>query len=634
MDWIYNMKRFVSNLQFAFCNFQFAIRQFLLGMILFWIASVPATAQEYSFSVPKLQMYVTIQPDASVKIDYTFLFRNNPGAHPIDIVDIGTPHAVYTLGDIRAWIDDQPLTVIRHSTVVKGFEVHLGDGTIAPGGKGSLRVVFTMPKMVYQDTTRKDYASFRITPTWFGDKYVTGNTHIQVAVQLPKGVKPDEALFQDLPFSQKALTKDGTVVYWDFPTVRLTGPHIVAVSFPKGDMRVIKLTALDLLLKWFSESTEARIVCGAIFLVLFAIVYFRFSGGTGFSLYFILSGLACIGFFFSPGWHLISLPLVVMLIGLNEWLLSKRKMHYMPPIAQVEGGGIKRGLTAPEAAVLLELPIAKVLSLVIFGMLKKSALRQLSADPLTVSVDDSLQIKSNKDLLADENKRTQFYREAGQKKGIVVHAYEQPFLFLLENNPGKPVKEIDFAVPVRQIIAGAAARMKGFDLSETQDYYRSIIKRAAEQAAAIGDIPQREATVDRNFEWILMDDDYPTVFTGWPYRPIWTRGMPMSMPGTAGPASSGTPTPGIPGQTTFSDVAASFSGWAENTMGSMASAIGPVSLNPGQSAGGFLDLSGADRVTGEIFSALAQASNSGGGGGGGCACAGCACACACAGGGR
>ena len=112
----------------------------------------------------------------------------------------------------------------------------------------------------------------------------------------------------------------------------------------------------------------------------------------------------------------------------------------------------------------------------------------------------------------------------------------------------------------------------------------------------------------------------------------------MSMPGVPSVPSS---VPSIPGQTTFKDVASSFSGWAENTMGNMASAIGPGSLGAGPSAGGFLDLSGADHVTGEIFQALSDASTSGGSGGGGglgggcaCACAGSACACACAGGGR
>jgi hypothetical protein len=635
MEEMVNMKSFINNMQFAICSYKFALKHLflLLTATLLWSVAAAAQAQEYSFSVPNLRMYVIVQPDASVKIDYVIEFNNNQHAHEIDIVDIGTPHAGYRLSDIRAWLDDQPLPDIRPSTVVSpGFEVHLGNGEIRPGRSGTLHIVFNMPKMIFQDTTRNDYASLRITPTWFGEQSVTGNTHIQVAIQLPKSVKPDEALFQDLPFTKKAIIKDGTLVYWDFPTVRLTGKHMVAVSFPKGEIKVIKQSSLDLLLKWFSESPEARITCGIIFLVLFAILFFRFSGGTGFSVFFILSGLACIGFYFSPGWHLISLPIVVLLIGFNEWLLGKRKMHYMPPIAQVEGGGIKRGLTAPEAAVLLELPIAKVLSLVIFGMLKKGILRQLSADPLSVAVDDTFQLKSDA-LLTDENQRTQFYRDAGQKKGTVVNAYEQPFLFLLEKNPGKAVKDIDFGVPVRQLISGAASRMAGFNLRETQDYYRSIIKRAAEQAAAIGDIPQRQATVDRNFEWILMDDHYPTVFTGWPYQPMWMRGSPMSLPGTPAMPSSA---PSIPGQTTFTDVASSFSGWAENTMGNMASAIGPGSLSVGQSAGGFLDLSGADHVSGEIFSALAEASTSGGGGGGGggCACAGCACACACAGGGR
>lgn len=627
----------ISNLQFAICNFKFAIKYlfFSLAAILFWAMAASAPAQEYSFGVTKLQMYVTVQPDASAKIDYEIEFHNNPRAHEIDIVDIGTPHAGYSLNNIRAWIDGQAVggqDILPSTVVHPGFEVHLGRGTIRPGKSGTLRIEFTMPKMVFQDTTREDYASFRITPTWFGEQYVTGNTHIQVAIQLPKSVKPDEALHQGLPFTNKALTKQGTVVYWDFPADRLTGPHMVAVSFPKRDMQqVIKQTALDLLLKWFSESPEARIICGGIFLVLFAIVFFRFSGGTGFSVYFIFSALSCLGFYLSPGWHLLSLPIVVVLIGVNEYLLSKRKIHYMPPLAQVEGGGIKRGLTAPEAAVLLELPVVKVLSLVIFGMLKKGILRQLSPDPLTVAVADAFNLESNS-LKDNQAQHTTFYREAAQKKGIVVHAYEEPFLFLLGKNPGKPVKDIDFRVPVRQFIAGAAARMKGFDLRQTQEYYRAIIKRAAQQAAAIGDIPQKEATIDRNFEWILMDDNYPTVFDyGWPYRPIWTRGAPMSMPGVpVGPGSA----PSIPGQTTFGDVAASFSGWAENTMGSLASSISPGSLNAGQAAGGFLDLSGADRVTGEIFSALSEASSSGGGGGGGCACAGCACACACAGGGR
>ena len=588
-------------------------------------ASNRSLAQDYYFGVPKVQMTVTVNPDASAKIEYDFTFRNTGRGHRIDVVDVGTPHSGYNLNNVRASVDGHTLHDIRDSTYVKGFEVHLGPFAIPPSSTGKVHVEFTMPNMVYQDTTNPELASMRISPTWFGNQYVQGDTHLQIAIQLPKSVKPDEVLHQGHEFSLKAMTDDGTRVGWDFPSVRFTGKNMVALSFPKRDMqKVIKQTAIDLLLIWFEDSPRVRITLGVIFMVLWAVVFFRFSGGTGFTVYIIVAGVCGFVFWKYPGCHLLAMPCIVMLLGLNEWLLARRKSHYMPPIAEIEGGGIKRGLTAPEAAVLLELPIGKVLSLAIFGMLKKGIIRQVKDDPLTVAVNEPFLVKSS------TVKHTVFYRQVAVEQGIVIHNYEQPFLFLIQSNPTKPVREIDFSRPVKMLIQSAANRMKGFDLSDTQDYYRSIIRRATEQAAAIGDIQQQEKTINRNFEWILMDDDYGRVFRHRPsYRPIWWySGSSGSSP--VGPSSA--PSAGG-GNTSFGDVAASFSGWTENTMGGMADAIAPGSLSLPGHEGGFLNLSGVDHVTGEFFSALSS-SGGGGGGGGGCACAGCACACACAGGGR
>jgi hypothetical protein len=596
-----------------------------------------ATAAEYRFGVPSLDLNVVVNPDASVRMIYDIRFQNNAIGHPIDVVDIGTPNDDYDLARVEASIDGTPLHNIRESTYIDtGFEVHLGSKTIPPGGSGTLHVEFNVSHMVYQDTTRDDYASLRVTPTWFGSQYVTGNTHIKVAVHAPKGVAPEELLHQGQEFSEKALFNERAVAVWQWPADRLDKPHMVGLSFPKHPMdRVIRQTAWGLLLKWFANSTQARVVAGLIFVGLLGFAFFRFSGGTGVSVFFVLTVAAVFVFVNSPFWHLVSMPVIVVVVGLNEWMLSKRKAHYMPPIAETEGGGIKRGLTAPEAAALLELPIARVLGLVIFGMLKKGVVHQLQADPLVVDVDEEFKIKEGQ-ILASPEERASFYRKAAQKRGIVVHKYEQPFLYLLTNNPGKPVKEIDFSVPMKQLLERVASRMKGFDLSDTQAYYRSIVRRATDMAKQVGDIPQREKLLDRNFEWILMDDDYPTVFTtGRPYWPIWTRG---GWSGSRGPATAapraGASGPEMTGSPSFGDVASSFAGWTENTMGSLASSISPGALQVENPSGGFLDLSGADRVTGEFFEALSESGGSGGGVGGGCACAGCACACACAGGGR
>ncbi len=236
------------------------------GIILFASVATPAAGQDYLFNVPQMKMLVTPNADASATIVYVVTFRNNPVGHAIDVVDIGTPHAGYNLANVRASIGGHPLSDVRVSQYVKpGFEVHLGQFAIPPGGTGTLHVEFAMPDMVYQDTTRSDYASLRITPTWFGEQYVQGLTHLLVAIQLPKDVKPDQVLYQNpkAPFSLKAATDEGAIVGWNFPAVRLTGEHIVGVSFPKGpNQRVIHQTAIDLLVKWFAKS-QGRGSCWA-----------------------------------------------------------------------------------------------------------------------------------------------------------------------------------------------------------------------------------------------------------------------------------------------------------------------------------------------------------------------------------
>lgn len=600
-----------------------------MALLCFWSA---ATAQDYSFSVPSLKMQVFVNADASVKIVYDITFNNR--GRPIDVVDIGTPHEDYRLGNVTASIGGAALRDVRKSGYVDpGFEVHLDGRTIAAGSEATLHVEFTMPDMVYQDTTNPDNASLRITPTWFDRKFVTGQSDIQVAIHLPAGVKPEEALHHGKQFSAKAIFGEDkhTVVSWRWPSSRATGPHEAGVSFPKRGMtRVVTMSKFGLLVKWFRESPGVRFLAGIAFLIGFGILFFRFSGGTGISVFVVLALVLVIWFYNSPAAHLIAFIPLIVLIALNEWHLWRRQPRYVSAIAQVEGGGIKRGLTAPEAAVLLELTLGKVLTLVIFGLLKKRILRQVQAEPLTVEVDPPFKLPD--DARADPKKQAKFYRRAGRDNNTVIHPYEHPFLFLLESNPGKPAAELNFSAPVKNLIERVVARMKGFDLSDTQDYYRSIVSRAMTQARSIGEIEQREEALDRDFEWLLLDDDYPTVFThrDYHYRPSWTRGSTGGSTDTSSSPASG-------GKTSFGDVAASFAGWSENTMGKMATAIMPGGLDVGEAPAGVIDLSGVDRVTGDFFKAISEASEGSGGfggGGGGCACAGCACACACAGGGR
>jgi hypothetical protein len=407
--------------------------------------------------------------------------------------------------------------------------------------------------------------------------------------------------------------------------------------------RVVEQSLLDLTRKWLEDNPSMRLFLGILAAGLFGFAYFRFTGGTGWSVFFIL---LAVGFFLWAGSIFASLwliPLTLGLVGLVEWRLAERKDKYLPAIAQVEGGGIKRGLTAPEAAVLLEMPLNKVLLLVLFGLLEKGVIRLENDDPLAVSVNDAYIAKQE----TSDARRAQ-RRDVAKEAGIVLRGYEHVVLDILQDNPGKPVHKMDFSEPTKAIVQSVVDRMEGFDLSDTKEYYRKIIDRAMTKAQRIGEIPEFEEFMDRNMPWILMGDDYGPVFRrrGYEYRPVWVRpyiggghrsgggeGLPSFGGGDSG---AGPSAPG--GKTSFGDVAAAFAGWTENQAGNLADTISPSAMQL-PDAGGFVNLSGADRITGDIFKALAEgAASSGGGGssGGGCACAcaGCACACACAGGGR
>ena len=94
-----------------------------------------------------------------------------------------------------------------------------------------------------------------------------------------------------------------------------------------------------------------------------------------------LGTILCFGFF---AFMFIGLPILSAIQG------QRRKLQYIPPRIGIEGHGIKRGLTAVEAGILMEEPLDKVLTMILFGVVKKGAASVVTRDPLKVQVTDPL----------------------------------------------------------------------------------------------------------------------------------------------------------------------------------------------------------------------------------------------------
>jgi len=604
------------------------------------ISAPAAEAQQYSFSVPEVTMECTINPDASVRIHYRIVFENSSFGHAIDVVDVGLPHDDYDTGAMSAWLDGTQIMRIARSTYIDtGVEVNLGLG-IPAGGRGVFEFETTMPDMVFSDTTDDALASFRITPTWFDGNLVNGSTDIRIAIHLPPGIAAEEVVHQGTEFFNKADLGDHALVGFRFSEASFTRSHIVGISFPRRSMtRIIEITKWDLLVKWWEDNPQMRLMAGVLMFLVFMLFFMRFTGWTGWSVLVFASVSLGALFFFQPLFQLYAIPILIVGAALTEWRTQKRKRDYLPPIASVEGGGIKRGLTAPEAAILLEMPLGRVLSLVVFGLLRKGIVRQQNLKPLSVDIVDSIAAATGK----------KGRRKAAARAGLVIHGYEHAFLDALEANLGLSVNETDFVDAMRLLISHVAERVLGFDVDETRKYYRYQVQRAWTEAQSIGELDARTKKVDEKLEWLLMDDDYDDHFvtwgnTGYWYRPGWgyvhghATGGALDAAGAIGDAAASVGGGALDHTTTsFGDVAAGFAGWTERVTGQLSNAIRPGDVRADGGAG-VVDLSGADSVTGDVLKAFFEGGSGGGGGGGGggcaCACAGCACACACAGGGR
>ena len=242
---------------------------------------------------------------------------------------------------------------------------------------------------------------------------------------------------------------------------------------------------------------------------------------------------------------------------------------YQPAVARIEGGGIKRGLTPPEGAVLLGKPLNLTLTLVIFDMLRKSFIRQTAAWPLTVEVDEDFRTHGQGlSVQARGEKR----RKAAQAINATLHKYEEPFLEILETNPGLPVHQLDFGVAIQPLVRYVAGRVGDFNLQETRDYYRLIIERAPREARSDGKLTfVRQKVFDRNFGWVLLGEDFGAVLDAadYSYVPAWMRVVPKSETTQEFAALPGKAT-----QTPANDLGGrSFAAWAKEVFASLEGAI-------------------------------------------------------------
>ncbi|MCJ7703473.1 MAG: hypothetical protein MUO62_17970, partial [Anaerolineales bacterium] len=536
-----------------------------------------ALAQDYYFRLDKETVHVLWNDDGSLSLDYTLVFYNDPSGHAIEFVDLGLPNYSYIESSINADVNGQAAAYISSSDYEgsgSGVAIALGNRSIPSGQTGTVHIwVGTIQDVLFIEDTDNTYASAVFIPSYFGSSYVYGNTDLTVIYHLPPGVQPDEPRWHEAPsgFPEEPITgidDQGRITYtWHNPSADGHSRYKFGASFPASYVpsnviaapTIYDRTGID------EDTVMGFLCCGSVggFIVLIA-------------------------------WFGIA----------NE---RRRKMKYLPPKIRIEGHGIKRGLTAVEAAILMEQPMDKVLTMILFSLVKKEAATVISRDPLKLEVSDPLP----EGLRSYENSFLEAFQE---KKALERRKKLQNLMVTL--------------------IRSVANKMKGFSHKETVAYYKKIMERAWQQVES-ADTPEiKSQKFDEHMGWTMLDKDFndrtQDVFrTGpvfipmwWPrYDPGWSstvKSIPKVSSSQTGSGGGGIPSlsmPTLPGSSFAASVVTGIQGFSSDVVGNISDFTNGITTktNP-------IPKSSSTRSSGRSSGGSSCACA--------CACAGCACACA------
>jgi len=544
-------------------------------LILAFSLTTTALAQDYFFRLDLEVVNVFWNADGTMSLDYLMTFTNQPGGHTIEFVDVGMPNGNFDFSSITADIDGNALSISSdfQGTGGEGFVVEMGPYAIPPGQTGTVHVnIGRIEQVLYPDDNDENYASAVFAPAYFISDVVTGTTELTVTYHLPPGVQPEEPRWHNAPSGfpsepQTGFDSNGQITYtWSNASASPSSQYTFGSSFPKTYVpatAIVTPPAFDF-------------------------------GGLIDSLVSNLGPLFCFGFFI---FIFLGSPILAAIQG------NRRKLQYLPPRIAIEGHGIKRGLTAVEAAVLMEQPLDKAMTMILFGTIKKGAAEVVTRDPLQLKLTDPLP--------------------------GTLHPYEKEFLDAFGAKSDAKTRRGDLQKMMVGLVKSVSDKMKGFSRRETIDYYRKIMERAWQQVEQAATPEVKGNLFDQNLEWTMLDREYDDrtrrVFTGPVFVPMWWNRYDPTWRGA--PASTSTPSMPVQGRGSSALPGADFA----------ASVVGGVQTFSQKVIGNVQDFtSRVTNVTNPPPKPTASTGSRGGGGGRSCACA-CACAgcaCACAGGGR
>jgi len=493
---------------------------------------------------------IWINQNGTIDLFYNITLTLDSGDN-INTITVGQPKADFTVGEAI----DQSGNNLSAIDVSQGSDFKVKVTLQSPLQAGQT-VWFTLntnvAHMIYNDTQNPGNVGMQFIPTWY-------NANIQdlrVSIVLPPNVTTD--MVKTSINWTNAFMEDGHLaVYWEKNDLSLNEQFPVGISFPKE----------------YVQNYDTQPPNG------FSIDLFSFAP-------YVVGFLFLIGFIF------------IVVVG----IIAASKKQYLSPQISMETLGVKHGLTAVEASYLLDLKPTKIVTEILYSLLKKRAVWVEATKPSI-----KLRIMPG------------FQSKTGTSETPLRH-YEIDFLKAIRDDG--TLNEEKLAETVMSLRDNTEEKMRGYCRRDTIDYYRNIVTKAWTQVEQAGTPELASNAYDEQLLWLLLDPNVKnhtqTAFQNRAFEPnpLWLwywygythyNPNPIIKPSTTIPTLPTKP-PAIPGAEFANNVATSLESTANNIVVNVEKFANSIIPAPSSKASNEPTQHNATCV---------------------CACHACACACAC-----
>ncbi|HDD64475.1 MAG TPA: DUF2207 domain-containing protein [Thermoprotei archaeon] len=416
---------------------RFLIAILVLSTILCYIPR--SHSQSNKFCIEKEWCLLIIDKSGDVYLTYNLTVSVLSGAIK-SYVTVGMPVKSFEVIEVRELETD---TKINYESIIEGdyYAVKMLVSSPIYTGKSRtfiLRVV--LHDFIYEDKDNPGNVGLLFIPSWWDTNVFTEIKDLRVEIVLPEGVSSGE--FKCTPPYDNILRVDDKIaLYWERSNLAPDFKFKVGVSFPSKYV------------SHYVKAEEENIFSTIIELLICTIAPI--------------------------------LALLIPFIAVAMFIYNARKFAYEEPKLMIEALGVRKGLTAVEAAYLImkyegRKDYSRILTMILFSLLKKGAVTVTSYKPLRLKV-----VKEN---------------------AVGLRYYEYEFLRAI-----RPDGSLDSNILVDVFEAldrGVRAKMRGYCLRDAVNHYKSIVARAWRQVQEAGTPEIQLKELGENLEWLLIDPEF------------------------------------------------------------------------------------------------------------------------------